>query len=552
MALGQEASVSNTTDSALTASGDDATAERRTFEPRCVMPWQQLMIDAAGVVQPCAYRGNYTNHSPRPPLGNINEQTLEEIWNGAEAQHLRRCMADGDMEGAGCSNCLAVKQGQSLQLQYDPGYLAESGEASEYRANMQTKIAEVRDGAAIIASKPTILYYTPSHHCNLQCVHCYQNSSRSLSVSRKDASGEILALLPVLTELIAGGGEPLILPLWRRFVANYDPSRNPYLRFATTTNATILRDDMVQGLAKFRALNIIVSLDGATKDTFETIRLFSHWDQFELNVARLKDITRSRYESFFSFNISVMKGNILELPDLVRYCTAWAAGFNYQPVVAYPWKQSLRCFNDPVRETEGWAEALDEAKECLEDFFRVMEKEGAAGRITWEKYLEPIYHGHVEALRNLVPWEILALPHRRMTGRLPLHLPGLQEHLDHIVGTRGRVPVAPALGFFPVLPDGSLGEAHHYATVEPDGRFTVSLPDGQFGVGLCADDSHISTPTVAWSLLRADVANGRILLINRRRDRLVLAFKHHAPGLYRVLATVTKRLKLKDFVLRYF
>ena len=542
------------------------------------MPWQQLMIDAAGIVQPCAYRGNYTNHSLRPALGNINEQTLEEIWNGEEAQHLRKCMAEGDMEGAGCSNCLAVNQGQSLQLQYDPAYLSEAEKASEYRSNMQTKIAEIRDGAAIISSKPTILYYTPSHHCNLQCVHCYQNSTRSLSVSRKDASDEILALLPVLTELIAGGGEPLILPLWRRFIANYDPSRNPYLRFATTTNATILRDDMIQGLAKFHALNIIVSLDGATKDTFEAIRMFSHWDQFELNVARLKDITRSRYESSFSFNISVMKGNILELPDLVRYCTAWAAGFNYQPVVAYPWKQSLRCFNDPVGETAGWAEALDEAKECLKDFFRVMAKEGAEGRISWETYLEPVYLGHVEALHNLVPWNILAVPHQRVTGQVPLHLPGLKDHLDLIRSTRGRIPVEPNIGFFPVLPDGSLGEVHHYATVAPDGSFSVSLPNGRFAIGACPDDAYIAGPLLAWTHLHVVVENGGIQFIEaqsgpvadpgsiadlpvvpippapraRLRDRLALAFKQRTPIAYKALATMAKRLKLKRLVLRFF
>src|SRR5215207_2842886 len=76
--------------------------------PRCLHPWQTLMIDVNGNVQPCAYRGNYTNTLNTEPLGNLNTTALAEIWNGEVARRVRRAMACGDLEAAGCSRCLAM------------------------------------------------------------------------------------------------------------------------------------------------------------------------------------------------------------------------------------------------------------------------------------------------------------------------------------------------------------------------------------------------------------------------------------------------------------
>jgi hypothetical protein len=54
------------------------------------------------------------------PCGDINKAPLTEIWNSDEFQRLRANMAKGDLEAAGCANCLALKQGQELGLQVDP------------------------------------------------------------------------------------------------------------------------------------------------------------------------------------------------------------------------------------------------------------------------------------------------------------------------------------------------------------------------------------------------------------------------------------------------
>ncbi|NJR20403.1 MAG: hypothetical protein HC777_02300 [Hyphomonadaceae bacterium] len=176
------------------------------------------MVEGNGVVQPCAYRGNYGNAAIHPPLGNVNEQTLEEIWNGPEVQKLRQWMLDGDLAAAGCGGCLAVSQGQPLQLSYDMAVDKKGALDSEYRRNLFLKRREIEEGKTIIKSKPLVLYVTPTHRCNLRCTHCYETPTRGDTIRRKGFQEEVEDLLPTLSEIVPGGGEPLVLSFLAQIV----------------------------------------------------------------------------------------------------------------------------------------------------------------------------------------------------------------------------------------------------------------------------------------------------------------------------------------------
>lgn len=54
----------------------------------CASPWQRLLVGFDGSVHPCCcdYAGMY-------PLGNVQEQTLGEIWHGRPLSHLRHLIA---------------------------------------------------------------------------------------------------------------------------------------------------------------------------------------------------------------------------------------------------------------------------------------------------------------------------------------------------------------------------------------------------------------------------------------------------------------------------
>lgn len=54
---------------------------RLITEDSCTCPWDWVMVTADGVVRPCCYA--------KDSVGNLNEQSLEEIWNGRPMLELR-------------------------------------------------------------------------------------------------------------------------------------------------------------------------------------------------------------------------------------------------------------------------------------------------------------------------------------------------------------------------------------------------------------------------------------------------------------------------------
>lgn len=62
----------------------------------CKKPWASLYVEPDGETRPCCY--------PSPVYGNLYESSFEEIWNGREAQQLRRSMIENKPPEQ-CQNC---------------------------------------------------------------------------------------------------------------------------------------------------------------------------------------------------------------------------------------------------------------------------------------------------------------------------------------------------------------------------------------------------------------------------------------------------------------
>jgi hypothetical protein len=64
----------------------------------CHLPWEWLLVDPLGAVQPCCWATK--------SVGNLKEQTVGEVWNGPDMIRLRRSIVDGYIDRvcrhAGC------------------------------------------------------------------------------------------------------------------------------------------------------------------------------------------------------------------------------------------------------------------------------------------------------------------------------------------------------------------------------------------------------------------------------------------------------------------
>jgi radical SAM protein with 4Fe4S-binding SPASM domain len=439
--------------------------------PRCHMPWQQMVIDSSGYVAPCCYWGAVDNTLGGTTLGNFNTQTVDEIWNSPGYQRLRAGMAVGDMKAAGCADCQAVKQGMSLAFEVDPAYEQETGQPSRYAENIAVLKQEIATGAAVMRAKPTIVSYTPSHKCNIRCTHCYQETTRTAEISRRRADDDVEALAPYLVRIVAGGGEPFLLPIWRRFLTTFDLDKNPYLTFSTSTNATILSDQIVAGLKRFKKLTINVSMDG-TGEAFERVRVGANFIEVRDNIRRLKTLVASADDTTSALGLSmcVMKSNIHDLPNFVRFCTEENLAFGLWPVTALPPAESLRHFVEPMREMQGWAEALDEAERLTHTLYlphRAKLRNAPQSHETEHAF----WRTNFQLLRDAVPFRM-----PRDTGRLAaVALPKrLIQQFPALVGAGLKVFV---------FQDGQTTQPLASGLVQ-DGTLTVQLPAGAYCVNV--------------------------------------------------------------------
>lgn len=68
----------------------------------CMEPWRGLVIGWDGVVVPCCNDFNY-----KFPLGDVNVNTLNEIWNSEKMREMRKCQNGGSQKSNDlCKDCL--------------------------------------------------------------------------------------------------------------------------------------------------------------------------------------------------------------------------------------------------------------------------------------------------------------------------------------------------------------------------------------------------------------------------------------------------------------
>lgn len=132
-------------------------------------------------------------------------------------------------------------------------------------------------GVAFMSTMSATFWVTTN--CNLNCKYCYEGLNKfnkSMSKDIVDKSIDFLLNKFNSDNLIISihGGEPLLEFQTMKYIVDRCKGvfRNKNLSFATTTNGTILSDEILEFIAK-EIPNITVSIDG-TKQTHDKMRPF--------------------------------------------------------------------------------------------------------------------------------------------------------------------------------------------------------------------------------------------------------------------------------------
>ena len=185
-------------------------------------------------------------------------------------------------------------------------------------------------------SLPSAVFLEHTTRCNFHCPHCTKGYDPYLGADMVEGLADLAldSLLPTLTwACITGFGEPTIGDSYGHIIKRLLES-DVTIHFSTNASTLTIPHiiQLVEGNAK-----IILSIDGATKETFETIRAGGKWEQIQHNLHALKRV-RSILggESIFGITFVVMRMNVHELPTMVRMIHDLNLDFlkvhDYQPI----------------------------------------------------------------------------------------------------------------------------------------------------------------------------------------------------------------------------
>jgi radical SAM protein with 4Fe4S-binding SPASM domain len=163
--------------------------------------------------------------------------------------------------------------------------------------------------------------------CNLACTMCLVSYRPKLGRTTGSMSFDMFrALVDQLPDLeritLQGLGEPLLAPGIMAMI-EYASARGIAVGF--NSNGQLLTPDRSQQLVDAGLSWLHISVDGATADTYEAIRVGSRFERLERHVPALMRAVGGRGDGVPEVSIVfvAMRNNIDELPQLVRVAADW-------------------------------------------------------------------------------------------------------------------------------------------------------------------------------------------------------------------------------------
>ena len=304
----------------------------------CMHPFTGLATREDGAICACC-----RSH----PVGFIQNNTLEEIWNGSTMRRIRKQVINGQRPPE-CSPCFKLEdQGvESLRQRHIAGKIPEA------RVNLYPNALENLGADYKMPFEIATMELKLNNLCNLKCRMCHPMDSTSwndwdevkefyykekniiativdeLNLQKKPYLDKfednhhwwssLEKLLPYFRRVEFAGGEPLMDPQHYRILDMLKPYGHQ-IEIKYATNLTTL------GISKgrtvhdywpyFRSVAVNVSLDGIG-DVYNYIRGNSDWNQVVTNI---KEIQKIPNISRIVGAVTVQVSNILVLDQMIDY-----------------------------------------------------------------------------------------------------------------------------------------------------------------------------------------------------------------------------------------
>lgn len=277
------------------------------IETFCGYPFNRVRVTAEGNVAMCCFQRPDPLGTESAYIGNLLENSFDDIWFGEEAELIRRETAEGTLSKKcrvpGCPYFTAKAP-----------YLTKKVIYNEYPYFLEIDL--------------------PNTHCNVggespspanpACIMCERAGGEGIFNPEKNHLAEVLPklinIVPNLTQIhIQGIAEPFYKDLIFRVLdwLEYDKYQDQ-ITISTTTNATLFKPSVrKQYLSRCPKSITNFSIDAATPETFKTIRIFDCFDKVLENLYAFdKERTRARQFIRIHNNINIL--NVHEAAAMVQ------------------------------------------------------------------------------------------------------------------------------------------------------------------------------------------------------------------------------------------
>ena len=251
---------------------------------RCARPYDTVLIDKQGSCYAC----ECTAWLPQS-IGNLQVKSLAEIVGSDMHKHLQNSIADGTYRYCNNHQCTYIKKNM-----FD------------------------RPAGGIRHLRLAI-----DDSCNLRCPSCRKNlifhkegSAYNLGIRLADRINEWLYDYDRDIQVhIGSDGDPFASHVYRHFMEQ-TPERDN-IKYSILTNALMFREFHTRVPYVISNLNELgVSIDGASRETYEKLRLGGRWDKVNDNLQSIAEAKQKHGFKFILYFV-VQKDNHHEMDDML-------------------------------------------------------------------------------------------------------------------------------------------------------------------------------------------------------------------------------------------
>jgi organic radical activating enzyme len=242
------------------------------------------------------------------PIGNVLEESLEEIWNGIKAQELRKQIFTGEWKYCQHDFCPLI--------------------AGDNLPNLK----DINDApTTTVAPLPTKVNFSNDESCNLKCPSCRVDkllfTEGPLYERRKLVNDKLYDMLfstPTDRHFsihVTGSGDPFASRIYREMLEKIDGKDFPNLEVNMQTNGVMFTPKNWKRIYKIHnnLRSCAISFDAGTKETYETkTRIGGNWDLL-LENCKFLDEKYNEYPNFkISYEFVVQVDNYKEMRRYIR------------------------------------------------------------------------------------------------------------------------------------------------------------------------------------------------------------------------------------------